>query len=65
MNLRKNTIYLFLLFFTALSMSGAVRPFTSTRIHGVVPDSGTGEPVEYATVFLIGTGRGELTDEKG
>ena len=46
-------------------MSGAVRPFASTRIHGVVTDSVTGEPVEYATVFLIGTGRGELTDEKG
>ncbi|MDE5785039.1 MAG: carboxypeptidase-like regulatory domain-containing protein, partial [Duncaniella sp.] len=65
MSFRRLIIFYILLLLTVGPVRAAVRPFASTRIHGVVTDSVTGQPVEYATVFLVGTGRGELTDEKG
>ncbi|MDE5828988.1 MAG: DUF5686 and carboxypeptidase regulatory-like domain-containing protein [Duncaniella sp.] len=65
MKIRFHHILLVTILLSWLGAHAAVRPFASSRIHGVVTDSVTGEPVEFATVFLIGTGRGELTDEKG
>ncbi len=61
----RNLLLSFIIATGCLAVSGAVRPFAATHVHGVVTDSVTGEPVEFATVYLIGTGRGELTDERG
>lgn len=58
------TLLLLLLTATTLAFT-ATAAGSSRRISGIVTDSLTRQPVEYASVLLTGTGRGVLTDEKG
>lgn len=49
----------------ACAVTAFALPANMRRISGVVVDSLTNEPVEYAQVMLVGTDRGVLTDERG
>lgn len=50
-----------IIFFVGLAAHGT----DVQRVHGVVRDSLTHQPVPFATVFLVGTERGMLTDDHG
>ncbi|MDP3580524.1 MAG: carboxypeptidase-like regulatory domain-containing protein, partial [Ignavibacteria bacterium] len=57
-----------LIIFSFLLIVIGINCFSQThgsKLSGVVLDSETGQPIQYATVFLAFTAKGCLTDEKG
>ncbi|GAB3714195.1 DUF5686 and carboxypeptidase-like regulatory domain-containing protein [Spirosoma flavus] len=54
-----------LLFFTSFSINSFSQGQTTYTVTGLVTDAGTGDPIPFASVALVGRKNGALTDERG
>lgn len=57
--------YISALIITLISLLTPGLSADNLTIYGTVIDASTDEPVPFATVLLLGSDRGELTDESG
>jgi len=64
-SLNKNVLAIFLLACLSVCTVSFSQVPENTVIHGVVSDATTGNPVQFASVFLKGTTVGTITDESG